>query len=346
MDEINYTTEHKKGQHLLSEERHIIEVRRKDGLSIYKIAKELGRPFNTVKNEIHRGTVTLYNGKVKRYKADAGYAVYLKHRSECKRKYRCIIVSAFLNYVKEHFKNDKWSLDSCVGKALSDGQFKRSQTVCTKTLYRYVDLGLLSIKNIDLPEKINRNTKHHQKAENRKKLGNSIEERPKHIDSREEFGHWEIDSVLGKKKDTEPAVVSLTERKIRNTIWLKVRDHSAGAVDEALKELFSEYGDKYREVFKTITADNGSEFANLSKLESMGIGIFFTHPYTSCEKGTVECHNRMLRRFIPKGKSIADYTADQVLMFADIINGLPRKILGYRTPEELFDEELDRIFAA
>ena len=72
MDKTKYATEHRKGQHLTSEERHIIEVRwNKDKRSIYRIAKELGRPYNTVKNEIARGTVQLYNGKVSRYKADA-----------------------------------------------------------------------------------------------------------------------------------------------------------------------------------------------------------------------------------------------------------------------------------
>ena len=89
MDETNYTTEHRKGQHLTSEDRHIIEVRfNKDKRSIYSIAKELGRPYNTVKNEIMRGTVLLYNGKVRRYKADIGYSVYLEHRQECRRKIR------------------------------------------------------------------------------------------------------------------------------------------------------------------------------------------------------------------------------------------------------------------
>ena len=71
-----------------------------------------------------------------------------------------------------------------------------------------------------------------------------------------------------------------------------------------------------------------------------------THPYTSCEKGTNECHNKMLRRFIPKGKPISSYTAEDICYFADCINGLPRKILGYRTPEELFEQELDKIYAA
>lgn len=347
MDETSYTTGHRKGQHLTSEERHIIEVRsNKDKKSIYKIAKELGRPYNTIKNEIARGTVQLYNGKVSRYKADAGYSVYLEHRQECRRKYRCLETSAFLKYVITHFREDKWSLDACAGRAIADGIFRREQTVCTKTLYRYVELGFLPIKNIDLSEKLSRNTKRHEVRENKRNLGKSIEERPETVDLREEFGHWEIDSVLGKKNENELAVVALTERKLRNTIWLKVKNHSAEAVDEALDELLEAFGYKYREVFKTITADNGSEFANLSRLEERGIGIYFTHPYTSCEKGTVECHNRMLRRFIPKGKSIDDYTADEIMIFADIINAIPRKLLGYHTPEELFDAELDRIYAA
>ncbi len=219
MDETNYTTEHRKGQHLTSEERHIIEVRyNKDKQSIYGIAKEIGRPYNTVKNEIARGTVSLYNGKIRRYKADVGYSVYLEHRRECRRKYRCLETSVFFQYVSVHYKEDKWSLDVCAGRAVADGTFQREETVCTKTLYRYVDLGLLPIKNIDLPEKLSRNTRQHEIRENRRNLGKSIEERPKAVDLREEFGHWEIDSVLGRKNGNEPAVVALTERKYRNSI--------------------------------------------------------------------------------------------------------------------------------
>ena len=117
------------------------------------------------------------------------------------------------------------------------------------------------------------------------------------------------------------------------------------AIDNALQMLIADFGDKYRAVFKSITGDNGPEFANLSGLEAKGIPVYFTHPYTSCEKGTNECHNRMLRRFIPKGKSIDDYSADDIMFFADVINNLPRKILSYHTPDELFEKELDRIYA-
>ena len=110
MDNTNYTTEHRKGQHLLNEERHEIEVRLKDGWSTYRIAKHLGRPYNTIKNEIKRGSVSLYNGKIQRYKADEGKKVYLDHRQNCRKQYRLGAIVHFLQYVIEHFQGeDKWN---------------------------------------------------------------------------------------------------------------------------------------------------------------------------------------------------------------------------------------------
>ena len=347
MDITNYTTEHKKGQHLLSEERHEIEVRLKDGWSIYRIAKHLERPYNTIKNEIKRGTVSLYQGKVERYKADEGKKVYLEHRQNCRKQYRCLATIRFLQYVVERFQSDDhWSLDASCGEAMRNGIFPRSEMVCTKTLYNYVDLGLLPIKNIDLPEKLRRSTKAKKARENRKILGRSIEDRPEIVELRTEFGHWEIDTVIGKKDENEPCVLTLVERMTRMCIWVKARNHTAEAINEALQRVMSYFGEQRDQVFKTITGDNGSEFAGLSLLENGTLKVYFTHPYSSCEKGTNECHNRMLRRFIPKGKSISDYTADEICFFADCINGLPRKILGYATPEDLFERQLDRIYAA
>lgn len=98
------------------------------------------------------------------------------------------------------FNKKGWSLDASVGYAKENNLFSTDEMVCTKTLYNYVDLGLLTIKNIDLPEKLKRNTKSSNARKNRRILGKSIEERPETVNSREEFGHWEIDSVLGKKK--------------------------------------------------------------------------------------------------------------------------------------------------
>lgn len=346
MDNPNCSTEHRKGQHLTAEERHNIEVHLKDGWSKYRIAKHLNRPYNTIKNEILRGTVALYHGKVFRYKADAGQNQYNQNRCSSARKYYCLETADYLKYVVKQFREEGWSLDVCFGYALRSGRFSRNEMVCTKTLYNYVDLGLLPLKNIDLPEKLRRNTKAKRVRENRKNLGRSIDERPETVENRIEFGHWELDSVLGKKGTEEPCALTLVERKTRDALWLKVKNHSAEAVTEAMQELKSLFGAHFSEVFKTITTDNGSEFSELSMQETKETKVYFTHPFSSWEKGTNECHNRMLRRFIPKGKSFTDYSIDDVLFFADRINGLPRKILGYHTPEELFEKELDRIYAA
>jgi IS30 family transposase len=346
MDNPNCSTEHRKGQHLTSEERHDIEVHLKDGWSRYKIAKHLNRPYNTIKNEIARGTVALYHGKVHHYKADIGQQRYNENRRSSTRTYRCLETAAFLKYVVKQFREENWSLDACFGRALQFGEFSRQEMVCTKTLYNYVDLGLLPLKNIDLPEKLRRNTKAKRVRNNRKNLGKSIEERPKIVESRKEFGHWEFDSVLGSKNADEPVALTMVERMTRAAIFLRVEDHSATAVTSAIQKLKQEFGTYFSNVFKTITADNGSEFAELSAQETTGTKVYFTHPFSSWEKGTNECHNRMLRRFIPKGKRISDYSVDDILFFADQINALPRKILGYRTPEELLEKELDRIYAA
>ena len=124
----------------------------------------------------------MYNGKVKRYKADQGKSVYLENREHSTRRYRVFETAPFLEYVVKQFKNEHWSLDAIFGYALHNELFKREEMVCTKTLYNYVSLGLLPIKNIDLPEKLKRNTAKSKATENKKKLGRSIEERPESVE--------------------------------------------------------------------------------------------------------------------------------------------------------------------
>ena len=114
-----------------------------------------------------------------------------------------------------------------------------------------------------------------------------------------------------------------------------------------MDKLREECGERFSMVFKTITGDNGSEFANLSDIENKtDTTIYFTHPYSSFEKGTNERHNGLIRRFLPKGTRMADCSVDTIAFVEDWCNTLPRKILGYRTPEELFESELDQIYAA
>ena len=349
MDYPNCTTEHRKNKHLKLAQRVIIQTRLKDGYSPYKIAKELGCVANTVRNEIRRGSVEqiIQGKKVIVYFADAGQHQYQQHRKQCLGKYKRFLCKEFVNYVGVKMLTDNWSVDSCFGEALLNRLFERSEMVCTKTLYTYIDLGLMSLKNMDLPLKLRRNTKQARARKNKKNLGRSIEERPESIGSREEFGHWEIDTVIGAKTKDDEVLLTLAERQTRCFIVRKIEGKTAPAVMAAISSLQKEYGTQFSNVFKTITSDNGSEFANLAMLETdTQTKIYFTHPYTSCERGTNERHNGLIRRFIPKGKRMDGYSADEIGIIEDWCNCLPRKILNYHTPEELFEQNLDAIYAA
>ena len=349
MDYTNYTTESRKHKHLNIQERVVIELRIKDGNSAYKIAKELHRPINTILNELRRGTVSQNKNKrnVSMYLADAGQAIYENHRTNCGRKNRRLVCDNFISYVCDEMRKKTWSIDACIGSLLESGQFKRCEAVCTKTFYNYVDQGLTDVKNIDLPLKVRRNTKKQRVRANKKKLGTSIEKRDPSIESREEFGHWEIDTVIGQKSNKDNVLLTIAERKTRKFIVRKIADKSASAVMAEMAKLREECGERFSTVFKTITGDNGSEFANLSDIENeTDTTIYFTHPYSSFEKGTNERHNGLIRRFLPKGTRMADCSLDTIAFVEDWCNTLPRKILGYLTPEELFESELDRIYAA
>lgn len=167
------------------EERVIIQTRWNDGWNKNQIAQEIGCSYNCIKTEIARGMTPLYNGKVMRYKARTGQMVYELNRSKCVRGISLMHCIRFVKYVEQKFEEEHWSLDACAGKALQSGEFTREEIVCTKTLYNYVDAGLMKIKNIDLPEKVNRNTKQRHPRENKRKFGDSIEERPDSVDTRE-----------------------------------------------------------------------------------------------------------------------------------------------------------------
>ena len=196
-----------------------------------------------------------------------------------------------------------------------------------------------------MPEKLKRNTKIHRIRKNKKKLGRSIEQRPQEVNKRDVFGHWECDLVLGHKTKDDEVLLTLSERMSHEFLIIKIPDKTAASVMNAFKSLRKQYSEHWNDIFKTITTDNGSEFADLSQLEDISKSlVYYAHPYTSCDKGTVERHNGLIRRFIPKGDYIHNYSLQQIIDIETWCNSLPRKILAYHTPDEIFERELDRIY--
>lgn len=191
-----------------------------------------------------------------------------------------------------------------------------------------------------------RKRKAHKTRANKRILGTGIDERPEIASLRIECGHWEIDTVVGHKAGKESVVLTLVEKKTDYYIAIKIPGKDPISVKTAMEVLRKEYGEKnFSKVFKTITADNGTEFENLKSLEEWGVQIYFAHPYSSWERAQNERHNRLLRRYIPKGVYIENYTDEQILWFADEMNDMPRRQLDYSTPAELFEEFLDHVYS-
>ena len=218
--------------------------------------------------------------------------------------------------------------------------------VCSRTLYNMVWKGRLSIQPTELPEALKRKAKKHRVRENKKRYGTSISSRPEIASLRLEEGHWEGDTVVGKRAGKKSVVLSLLEKKTETYLAFRIPGKTSEAVMNLMNTLHDEYGEHFSQVFKTITVDNGSEFADFAQVENWGSKVFFAHPYTSWERPQNERHNGLFRAFVPKGASIEGFTDEDILAAADELNGRPRKKLGYCTPEELFEAFLDAVYAA
>lgn len=176
--------------------------------------------------------------------------------------------------------------------------------------------------------------------------GRSIEDRPAIVSQGTEIGHWEVDTVVGQRKGREAVTFTAVEKVTRNYIAIRIPGRNSAGVESAMEQLIELYGkERFSQVFKTMTADNGPEFETFSKFENLGTRIYFTHPYSSWERPQNERHNGLLRDFIPKGASMESFHDEDILNIADAINQRPRRILGYHTPTELFDAFLDEVYA-
>ena len=355
MSTTDSITKRPKGKHLTLDERGQIQALNEEGYSQTAIAKRLGINQSTVSRELKRGTVTqmrLINDKIKyyqKYYADAGQGIYEANRKHSKSRGIKAYSPDFLQALYDEFlyKKPKYrvhSLDSFV--RFYERKHPEAKVPSTKTLYNWIDAGLLKIKNIDLPRKVSRRPNRVNKrtkpvGRNKKKLGTSIDQRPEEVLSRESFGHWELDLVLGGKGKNEAFIITLVERKTRYAITIKSFDKSAEGIHRTLVRHLNKLDEG---VVKTITTDNGAEFAMVSDLEQdFSFSTYFTHAYSSWEKGSNEHFNGLIREFIPKKHTINHLKYSEIKEMTEAINQKPRGILNYRSAEECFIEQLSQL---
>ena len=330
-------------KNLSESERYKIEGYLKAGIKPGEIAKLLGRCKATIYNEIKRGTCKQLTSELIEksvYLADAGQRIHNERASEKGRPQKIGNDMDFVKHVEYMTNVEKYSPFAILAD-IKNKELSFKTKICERTLYNYIENGtFLNIKHT-----------HKQKHEKRKVSlnnlkGRSIEERPEHIKDRTEYGHWEMDTVVSGQGKGKACLLVLTERAYREEIIIKMENKKAESTVKALNSLERKYGAvKFREIFKTITVDNGVEFLDFNSMEKSVINkkikrttIYYCHPYCSSERGSNENQNRIIRRFIPKGSDISSLSADDIKKIQDWMNNYPRKILKGKSANMLKKE--------
>lgn len=342
----------KKGvEHISPMERMKIEGYVAIGMKAPAIASILGRERSTIYKELRRGRYTRLTTEWKEVVAYSAEIAQRDHEEKAAGKGPSLKIGkdfAFADFVERKIIQERYSPAAALAAIKLEGRHFETE-VCVKTLYNYIDAGIFSeLGNKHLLRKSKKESKADSKPKFRAKrpLCASIEERAPEIKERSSFGHWEMDTVVGKAKGGGPVLLVLTERLTRQEIIRKINSKTASEVVRALNRLERDMGAKFKRIFQTITIDNGSEFMDTAGMEKScrtkgaRTKVYYCHPYSSWERGSNENANGIIRRFIPKGTPIEQYSDKDIARVERWINNYPRKVLGYLTAQILFDSYL------
>lgn len=342
-----------------SEYNHYISSKEKEiGLTEFKkkLAEMIGTTLSNIYEIIKSGLVTVYNYDLTErteFSADVAFQNRTKKSVESnssKRESSKPFVQLVVNELRSEYNIN--SVDEIINdfKLNRQNEIEDMETICTATFYNYVEQNKIDgFSKDELPMKTKRKEKNDKKEGKTEPKGLSIEERTFKPEDRSKFGHWEGDTIVGSRNiPNSGAVLTLVERKTRFQLTIKMKDRKANTVVKAIKKLKQKYPElkdyKINDIFKSITFDNGVEFSNWKDIEKyLKTIIYFAHPYASCERGSNENGNKLLRIFLPKGCNINDYTDDYVMNANELINTKIRKILGYKSSLELFTIELENL---
>lgn len=326
-------------QQLSIEERDLLSALWAHGRSIRRIAHELGRNPSTIYREIRR------NGS--RYCRDerGSFRSYLPNRAQNKsdRRHRLSHQRARLKnkeikrYVTRRLKKG-WSPQIIAGRLARLYQDRKEMRISHEAIYQWI--------YAEAPEFVScllrRNGKRRRRGYSLKHIKShipariSIEERPSDIQSRNEIGHWETDTVSSAEHGTDSLHV-MVERKSRYVLLTKITRKDSPCVREAI---LTRMGKMRRHLRKTLTYDNGPENIGHQLVNhSLGTRSYFCNPYRSWEKGSVENAIGVVRRFFPKKTVFKEIGIKQVKFVENWMNNRPRKCLKFQTPSEVFNRE-------
>lgn len=278
----------RKGCHLTWNDRLTIEKMLRQGYSKPQIARYLGVHHSTIYEECRRGAVELVDSELRTYTTYSPEMGVAYHERAVKNMEKGLKIGkdhALASWLVEMISGGYSPSAACslLGKT---PETTFSCTLCHQTVYKYIERGeLWPLTNKALRFKGTRKRRYNHVRAARAPRGDSIERRPEYIQDRQEPGHWEMDSVVSCKSGSA-ALLVLTERATRFEIGIRVPDHTAASVVSALDRLERRVGTrKFREMFRSITVDNGSEFSDCWGLErswrchfKKRTQIYYCHP--------------------------------------------------------------------
>jgi len=316
-----------------------------------EIARRLDFSRSTISREIKKGLCKKKNSDwtyEEIYSADKGQIIKEK-RAE--RKGPNLVIAGndkLATYIEEKI-DDGYSPEVIAHWIKKNDAFKI--TICAKTIYNYIHNGILLIDEEDLVHGFYKKNKKKKEAKRTTafKVDRRIHDRPEEANEREEIGHWEMDLVEGKKGIKDPYLLVMTERASREEIIELIPNKTSDAVVKALDRVERRMGPVvFREAFKTITTDNGSEFKDYEGIERSftkssikRTKMYYCDAYASWQRGSNENQNRMIRRFLPKGSSFKNVTRRTVKRIQKFMNNYPRKMFGFKSSNEVFNEKSD-----
>lgn len=360
MSETNITLKSKKNQyhHLNLQQRTVIETltSQKDGdgkrmFSNSYIANYIGVHKSTISRELRKRPKVKFivrsgKTKVKPYNAIDAQNDYMFKRGLSKGEYKLNKYPEMKKFIENKILKDKWAPDVIVGYMKNHGYFQKEGfcEITTPTIYNAIRFNIIKIKIEDTRRmKYNPQYEYHELPQVAiSKLPYSIEKRPEEVNNRLIFGHFELDTVIGKREGIHECLMTLTERKTRFEMIFKLQSKKSEDVVNKFNQIKDFMKSNFNKIFKSITTDNGSEFSQfLEIIKKTKTQFYFCHPYCSGEKGTNEKSNSIIRYFIPKGTLIENYSYQEINNIVNWMNNYPRKILNYKTPLEALLEEFN-----
>lgn len=342
--------------HLTPTKRIQLDAFIRAGMKPTDIAKELGVHHTTIYRELKRCTYEHLNSDYTtetRYNPEGAQARYEANLRAKGPELKIGNDYELADYLIAKIRDEKYSPEAAIGEAEVKGwPFKTH--ICASTAYNYIRGEIFGdeLTVSMLPQ----HGKRHQPERPagsmpRKPAGRSIEDRPEHINDRSTFGHWEMDSVESCQGVSNTYIV-MTERKTRWELIIPSPDKTAASVVAAIDGLEAKYGDLFPKVFRSITCDNGCEFADAAGIERSASGkgtrteVYYCHPYRPSERGSNENQNGLIRRHLPKGTDLSTVSYEETKRIEDWLNNYPRKMFGYLCSEQLFREEIALILAS